>query len=69
MLDYRRNTRPPRHHEARAATALSRRITAARMTNDDTGAPEWATLRWKQQVEAEARNRLRHEVHDIGASR
>ena len=35
----------------------------------DTQAPEWTTEHWKHCVEAEARNRLKHEVHDVGALR
>jgi hypothetical protein len=27
--------------------------------------PEWRTERWKHAVEAEARNRLKREIHDV----
>jgi hypothetical protein len=32
-------------------------------------APEWGTQRWKRQVEAEARHRLKRVIRDIGAGR
>ena len=36
---------------------------------DTTRVPEWTTDRWKHRVEAEARNRLKHDLHDVGATR
>lgn len=34
-----------------------------------TNRPEWATERWKLQVEAEARNRLKKIIRDFGSKR
>ncbi len=31
--------------------------------------PEWTTERWKHHVEAEARRRLKHGVHNVAGSR
>ena len=31
--------------------------------------PEWKTERWKLQVEAEARNRLKNSIRDVGTER
>jgi hypothetical protein len=31
--------------------------------------PEWKTERWKLQVEAEARNRLKNSIRDVGNER
>jgi hypothetical protein len=31
--------------------------------------PEWTTQRWKLQVEAEARRRLKKHMHGVGAER
>jgi hypothetical protein len=33
------------------------------------GAPEWKTARWKLQVEAEARSRLKRHIRDLGSER
>ena len=35
---------------------------------DSTRIPEWATERWQHRVEAEARNRLKHDLHGVGAT-
>lgn len=32
-----------------------------------SGGPEWATERWKLEVEAEARGRLKKNIRDIGS--
>jgi hypothetical protein len=32
------------------------------------GGPEWTTHRWKLQVEAEARNRLKKSIRDVGTT-
>jgi hypothetical protein len=52
----------PGRSAAVASSARSKR-------KQDGRAPEWATERWKHQVEAEARHRLKHEVRDVGAER
>jgi hypothetical protein len=36
---------------------------------DGARVPEWTTERWRHRVEAEARNRLKHDLHDVGAPR
>jgi hypothetical protein len=38
-------------------------------TADTTQVPEWTTARWRHRVEAEARNRLKHDLHDVGGAR
>ena len=43
--------------------------TQDRAAHQDTQVPEWTTEHWMRCVEAEARNRLKHEVHDVGALR
>jgi hypothetical protein len=35
----------------------------------DPNRPEWTTARWKLQVEAEARNRLKKSIRNIGSER
>ena len=39
-----------------------------RAAGDSTPLPEWATERWQHRVEAEARSRLKHDLHDVGAT-
>jgi hypothetical protein len=45
----------------RRTTPLGPRATA--------GGPEWTTERWKLQVEAEARSRLKKIIRDVGTDR
>ena len=37
-------------------------------TAGSSGAPEWSTEHWKHRVEAEARKRLKHELHDVASA-
>ena len=37
-------------------------------TGDSTRIPEWATERWQHRVEAEARKRLKRDLHGVGAT-
>lgn len=64
--------------EANRTTDTSRRRRITRVAAPVTGStnapeqrqlPEWATERWKQRVEAEARRLLKREVRDVGAAR
>jgi hypothetical protein len=50
-----------------AAVTSTRPSTLRRVTNGKM--PEWMTERWKHRVEAEARLRLRRNVHDVGGVR
>ena len=70
MPDERPNTHPAQRRSVNAALSPTGRTRAVRaQANEAAEAPEWATLRWKQRVEAEARSRLKHEVREIGAAR
>jgi len=65
------NTFHNRHGPRRSAATT---VAATPSTQDgashrDTHVPEWMTERWMHCVEAEARKRLRHEVHGVGALR
>lgn len=59
------NTGNPRRRKVNGPADLTRHSTSAKAEN----VPEWATERWKHQVEAEARHRLKREVHDLGRAR
>lgn len=52
-----------------ASSALAKARTRRNATGDCAQVPEWATERWAHRVEAEARNRLKHDLHDVGAPR
>lgn len=64
MTDATRNQRVSPRRVAGATV----RFTAAGRPGRLAGPPEWATARWKQRVEAEARSRLKREVRDVGAA-
>jgi hypothetical protein len=53
------------------ATGLSQasRDTADSGARSSSGSPEWATERWKLEVEAEARSRLKKHLQGAGAKR
>jgi hypothetical protein len=58
-----------RHRPAKAVPGSTERRTARASAQPAPQVPEWGTDRWKRQVEAEARNRLKRDVRDIGARR
>ena len=58
-----------RHRPLRTAPATTGRPTARTRPDREPQVPEWGTERWKRQVEAEARHRLKRHVRDIGARR
>jgi hypothetical protein len=69
MSDYSRNRRPRRRQMADMVSAGTRRRSVCPKGKGGVAAPEWATEHWKHRVEAEARRRLKHEVHGVGAAR
>jgi len=68
MSDYSRNRRPRRRQTVDVVSAATRRRTVRTEGKEGATVPEWATLHWKHQVEAEARRHLKHEVHGVGAA-
>jgi hypothetical protein len=69
MSDYSRNRRPRRRQTADVVSAATSRRTVWAKGKEGATVPEWATEHWKHQVEAEARRRLKHKVHGVGAPR
>ena len=69
MSDCSRNRRPRRRQTADVVSAATRRRTVCAKGKEGAVVPEWATEHWKHQVEAEARRRLKDEVHGVGAAR
>jgi hypothetical protein len=69
MSDYSRNRRQRRRQPAGVVSASTRRRTVCATGKKGAVVPEWATEHWKHQVEAEARRRLKDEVHGVGAAR
>ena len=57
------NKHGPHRSNATRVTATPRR------EDQNTHVPEWMTERWMHCVDAEARKRLKREVHDVGALR
>ena len=51
-----------------AGVTSTRRSTVRRVTSVVTNGhvPEWMTERWKHQVDAEARRRLKRKIHGVG---
>ena len=47
--------------------AIRRKVRSALTTS--TGGPEWKSERWKREVEAEARTRLKKHIREIGSKR
>jgi hypothetical protein len=60
------NPRRSRRQDLPGSTSASSVTT---QSGSSTGAdrPEWATERWKVQVEAEARSRLKRRIRDLGS--
>ena len=67
MSDTFHNKHGPHRSNATRVTATPR--TEHGMADRKTRVPEWMTERWMHRVDAEARKRLKHEVHDVGALR
>ena len=53
---------------AKVSSATAELRNQRESTADGSGAPEWSTEDWKHCVEAEARKRLKHELHDVGTA-
>ena len=68
MSDYSRNRRPRRRQTAGVVSAATTRRSVCAKDKEGAAGPEWTTEHWKHQVEAEARRRLKHEVHGVGAA-
>ena len=64
-------TRGPKTHERPGPTESSQasRRTAESGATTSSSMPEWTTERWKLQVEAEARSRLKKHMEGVGAER
>jgi hypothetical protein len=69
MLEDIRHKWSLRRRPAKAASAPTERPTARTRAEREPQVPEWGTEHWKRQVEAEARNRLKRDVRDVGARR
>jgi hypothetical protein len=48
-------------------SAHTSRARAQSQSTTAPGVPEWTTARWKLQVEAEARGRLKQKLRDVGS--
>jgi hypothetical protein len=60
----------PRHDQASPDSSPVRRRRSARSGFAvGPGGPEWKSQRWKLQVEAEARSRLKKRIRDLGSER
>jgi hypothetical protein len=59
---------PDGHQDLVNSSRASRGTTAARSSTNTDG-PEWRTARWKLQVEAEARSRLKKIIRNVGSER
>lgn len=59
-------------HAAQGAIKVSSMTVEHRIQREATGngtwVPEWTTERWKHRLEAEARTRLKHNLHDVRAA-
>jgi hypothetical protein len=64
-----RHKRSMRHRRPPAAPATTELPITRTRPEREPRIPEWGTERWKRQVEAEARHRLKRHVRDIGARR
>ena len=69
MLEQIRHRRSSRDRPAEAAPAPTERPAHRTRPEREPAVPESGTERWKRQVEAEARHRLKRHVRDIGARR
>lgn len=59
----------PRRRTAQSAVTRAKDLVVPSASGKPTQVPEWTTEPWKHRVEAEARNRLKREVRDVGAAR
>lgn len=50
-------------------SSQARRGPTPSRSSTNTDGPEWRTARWKLQVEAEARSRLKKIIRDVGSER
>jgi hypothetical protein len=69
MLEHIRHKWSLRHRPARAAPAPTQAPAVRAKGERKPPVPESGTERWKRQVEAEARHRLKRAVRDISARR
>ena len=69
MLEQIRNRRSSRYRASEAAPAPTERPAPQTRQEREPPVPESGTERWKRQVEAEARHRLKRHVRNIGARR
>ena len=60
--------RPAAHGATKRSSMTAKPRKRRRAAGDSTPLPEWATERWQHRVEAEARSRLKHDLHDVGAA-
>jgi hypothetical protein len=59
----------PHRHQDQVGSSQTRRGTTPPRSSTKTDGPEWRTARWKLQVEAEARSRLKKIIRDVGSDR
>ena len=59
----------PRRRTAKPTATRAKDLAMSSASGKPTQVPEWTTEPWKHRVEAEARNRLKREVRDVGAAR
>lgn len=64
----RRDAMPRRRRGSLGTSPISRRPAPFGSSNSSVG-PEWKSERWKLQVEAEARTRLKKRIRDLGSER
>ena len=69
MLEHIHHKRPARHRPTQAPPAPTERPTAPASPEREPQMPESGTERWKRQVEAEARHRLKRYVRGLGTRR
>jgi hypothetical protein len=69
MLEHTRHKRSTSDRPVKAAPAPTERPTPRTTPAREPQIPESATERWKRQVEAEARHRLKRHVRNIAARR